>query len=35
MTERNQMLDTLRDVVARLNDLGIEYMVTGSVAMSA
>lgn len=35
MTEHNQMFDTLRDVVARLNDLGIEYMVTGSVAMSA
>lgn len=28
------MLETLRDVAERLNDLGINYMVTGSVAMS-
>ena len=33
--ERNELLDTLRDVVVRLGDLGVEYMVTGSVAMSA
>ncbi len=32
--EKNELLDTLRDVVARLSDLGVEYMVTGSVAMS-
>src|SRR5687767_4766214 len=35
MFEQNRMLDTLRDAVARLNDLGIEYMITGSIAMSA
>jgi hypothetical protein len=35
MIEPNLMFDTLRDVVARLNDLGVDYMVTGSVAMSA
>lgn len=33
--EYNEMVATLRDAVARLNDLGIEYMVTGSVAMSS
>lgn len=35
MAEINEMLDTLRDVVLRLNDVGVNYMVTGSVAMSA
>lgn len=35
MAELNEMLTTLRDVVIRLNDLGIDYMVTGSVAMSS
>lgn len=34
MIEFNEMLETLRDVADRLNDLGINYMVTGSVAMS-
>ena len=34
MIEFNEMLETLRDVAVRLNDLGINYMVTGSVAMS-
>lgn len=32
--EINEIFDTLNDVVVRLNDLGVEYMVTGSVAMS-
>ncbi len=32
--EVNEIFDTLNDVVVRLNDLGVEYMVTGSVAMS-
>ena len=32
--EINEIFDTLSDVVTRLNDLGVEYMVTGSVAMS-
>ena len=35
MVESNEMLVTLKDVAERLNDLGIEYMVTGSFAMSA
>jgi hypothetical protein len=35
MAENNEMLVTLKDVIARLGDLGIEYMVTGSFAMSA
>src|SRR5437762_10329652 len=34
MVDRNEMLDTLTDVVVRLGELGIDYMVTGSVAMS-
>ncbi|MCC7308153.1 MAG: hypothetical protein IT173_11350 [Acidobacteria bacterium] len=34
MPELDEMLTTLRDVVIRLNDLDILYMVTGSVAMS-
>jgi len=34
MVDPNEMLDTLKDVARRLNDLGIGYMVTGSVAMS-
>lgn len=29
------MIETMRDFIAKLNDLGIEYMVTGSYAMSA
>lgn len=29
------MIDTLRDFVDKMNDLGIDYMVTGSYAMSA
>lgn len=29
------MADTLRDFVGKMNELGIEYMVTGSYAMSA
>lgn len=29
------MIETLRDFVAKANELGIEYMVTGSFAMSA
>jgi hypothetical protein len=33
--ETNEIFDTLNDVVDRLNDLGVEYMVTGSVAMSS
>ncbi len=33
--EINEIFDTLNDVVVRLNDLGVEYMVTGSVAMSS
>ena len=33
--EINEIFDTLSDVVGRLNDLGVEYMVTGSVAMSS
>lgn len=33
--EVNEIFDTLKDMVVRLNDLGIEYMVTGSVAMSS
>lgn len=28
------MIDTLRDFVQRMNELGLEYMVTGSYAMS-
>jgi predicted nucleotidyltransferase len=33
MIEFNEMLYTIRDVAERLNSLGIDYMVTGSVAM--
>ena len=33
--ENNELFDTLNDMVVRLNDLGVEYMVTGSVAMSS
>src|SRR5215217_5851713 len=33
--EVNEIFDTLKDVVVRLNDLGVEYMLTGSVAMSS
>lgn len=33
--EDNEMLVTMKDVAERLNDLGINYMVTGSFAMSA
>lgn len=33
MIEPNEMLRTLQDVAKRLNDLGINYMVTGSVAL--
>lgn len=29
------MIETLRDFVAKANELGLEYMVTGSYAMSA
>jgi len=29
------MIETLRDFVAKMNELGIDYMVTGSFAMSA
>jgi hypothetical protein len=29
------MIETLRDFVSKMNELGIEYMVTGSYAMSA
>ena len=35
MAETNEMMATLQDVVAKLNDLGTPYMITGSVAMSA
>ena len=35
MAETNEMLTTLKDVVLRLSDLDIQYMITGSVAMSA
>ncbi|MEP7147927.1 MAG: nucleotidyl transferase AbiEii/AbiGii toxin family protein [Acidobacteriota bacterium] len=33
--ESNEIFDTLNDLVVRLNDLGVEYMITGSVAMSS
>lgn len=35
MVEMNEMVATLQDVVVRLDELGIAYMVTGSFAMSA
>ena len=34
MITSNSMVETLTDLVARLDDLGIAYMVTGSFAMS-
>lgn len=34
MIERFSLIETLRDFVAKANELGIEYMVTGSFAMS-
>ena len=33
MIKDNEMLATVKDVADRLNDLGINYMVTGSVAL--
>lgn len=33
--EPNEIFDTLSDVAIRLNDLGVEYMLTGSVAMAS
>ena len=33
--EINEIFDTLNDLVVRLNDLGVDYMVTGSVGMSS
>ncbi|PYT00492.1 MAG: hypothetical protein DMF63_07965 [Acidobacteria bacterium] len=33
--ESNEIFDTLSDMVVRLNDLRVEYMVTESVAMSS
>src|SRR5687768_17886712 len=35
MTTGYSMIETLRDFVTKANALGIEYMVTGSFAMSA
>jgi hypothetical protein len=35
MNQGISMTDTLRDFVEKMNELGIEYMVTGSFAMSA
>lgn len=35
MTSGISMTDTLRDFVEKIDELGIEYMVTGSFAMSA
>lgn len=35
MLTENSMIDTLKDFVQRLDDLGIEYMITGSFAMHA
>jgi hypothetical protein len=32
--EVNELIDTLSDMVGRLNDVALDYMVTGSVAMS-
>ena len=34
MAGTNEMVETLKDVVTRLDELGIDYMVTGSFAMS-
>ncbi len=35
MNQGTSMTDTLRDFVEKMNELGVEYMVTGSFAMSA
>ena len=35
MLTQNSMLETLKDFVQRLDDLGIQYMITGSFAMHA
>ena len=35
MVTQNSMVETLKDFVQRLDDLGIQYMVTGSFAMHA
>lgn len=35
MSEEYSIIETLRDFVSKVNELGIEYMVTGSFAMSA
>lgn len=35
MLTQNSMIDTLKDFVQRLDDLGIQYMITGSFAMHA
>lgn len=35
MNQGIAMNDTLRDFVKKVNELGIEYMITGSYAMSA
>jgi len=35
MNKGTSMIETLRDFVEKIDDLGIEYMVTGSYAMSA
>lgn len=35
MIDSNEMVATLKDVTNRLSELGIEYMVTGSFAMSS
>ena len=35
MIDTNEMVATLKDVTKRLGELGIEYMVTGSFAMSS
>jgi hypothetical protein len=35
MLTQNSMIETLKDFVQRLDDLGIQYMITGSFAMHA
>lgn len=35
MITQNSMIETLKDFVQRLEDLGIQYMITGSFAMHA
>ena len=35
MLAQNSMIETLKDFVQRLDDLGIQYMITGSFAMHA